>query len=455
MALFKKREDDVNIPEEESFGDLTLFAMAGEEPTMVEKDKSDGSTGEYKWMEEFSKLEKDEREELVYFKDQLSNHFIKHNNPYYLKKDKLDEKREDALKQDFLNRVDVQVAEKGIPEKYVKILKEFLCRSISSYYMLDPLIENENIQDIHVYGYNDVCVLLRDGLRYKTDVEFLSKKDYQDFISRVKIRNGQGQSDGDAIVKFTDNESSPDFKLRFDILTEFVTSGTGQPYLHIRKHPKNKYTVKDLYKFGAFRDEDVRDFVIESVKNGDSMLFTGKNNSAKTTMLNALIDEIDEQKNIFIIEDNEELFSDKRGGIVYVHSVENKKEGKITYTLSELAEVSLLCDVDVVIVGEVKNDSAKGLMKAAYVGAQCFSTSHGQSAIDGYYKLADYVKQATEYSLDDCLRFLAGFKTLVYMEKKRISEIVVVDRLDKKRMPVFKEIYNIKKGGWIKDEQNN
>ena len=288
---------------------------------------------------------------------------------------------------------------------------------------------------------------MRSGVRYESAVSFLDKKDYTDFVSRVAIRNKRGQSNNNAVLKFTDNFSSEDFKLRFDVLTEYVTS-TGQPYMHIRKHPKKKYTVSELYEFGAFQDDRMLDFILGVVEAGESVLFTGKNNSAKTTMLNALIDVISDQKNIFVVEDNEEI-SSNRGGIVYTHSVENKLEGKVTYSLSDMAEVSLLCDVDVVVVGEIKNDSAKGLMKAAYVGVQCFSTSHGQSAVDGYYKLADYVKQATTYDLDDCLRFLAGFKNLVYMKNKKIAEVCIVTGLDETRKPIFKEIYNIDKGGWL------
>lgn len=469
MAFFKRKEEEIEEVEEvvetvDSSSDFTLFSMVGDEiaydaPPVSKKTETFSAPAiveEAGWAEEFAKLSVEERTEVVEYKEQLSTHFIGHKNRYYLRDNtvNLSSEEEELAKKDFLGKIDYQIKEKNIPKKYERILKDLLCSSTVGYYILDPLIANENVQDIHVYSYDEVCILLRDGVRIKTEVAFLSEKDYIDFVSRVSIRNGRGQSNNNAIIKFTDNTSSPDFKLRFDILTSYVTSGSGQPYLHIRKHPKVKYSVEDLYKFGAFRDDRVKDFILHSLESGDSMLFTGKNNSAKTTMLNALIDEIDEQKNIFIIEDNEELFSDKRGGIVYVHSVENKLEGKVTYTLSELAEVSLLCDVDVVIVGEVKNDSAKGLMKAAYVGAQCFSTSHGQSAIDGYYKLADYVKQATDYNLSDCLRFLAGFKVLVYMEKKRISEIVVVKGLDDKRMPRFATIYDIKKGGWLDNGEN-
>lgn len=463
MSIFKKKNTDIKEHEglratAEPTEALTLFAMANSEPVNMNKvtDKADN----YSWSEAFSRLSEQEKREAVIYKEQLSEHFIRHKNKYYLRITDISQTEDDekdasfdSQETDFLKKIDIQFSEKRVPEKYREVIKQMLCTAGWDYYFLSPLIDNDEIQDIHVYGYNDISVLFRNGVRYDTDISFLDKKDYDNFVSRVAIRNQRGQSNNNAIVKFTDNVSSKKFKLRFDILTKYVTS-TGEPYIHIRKHPKDKYSVEDLYKYGAFRDDKVYEFMLNAVKNGESMLLTGKNNSAKTTMLNALIDEISDQKNIFIVEDNEELFSKKRGRIVYTHSVENRLEGKVTYSLSEIAEVSLLCDVDVVIVGEIKNDSAKGLMKAAYVGAQCFSTSHGQSAVDGYYKLADYVKQATGYTLDDCLRFLAGFKNLVYMENKKVAQIAVVDRLDKNRKPVFKDMYDNKKGGWLINEQD-
>ena len=443
MGIFKRKQinpEDI-VEEIDLDDDITLFAMAN-----VEDELKKNKTSVNNWTADFANLSDDEKRELVVLKEQVSEHFIRHGNKFYL--GTVDDPNRELAQREFESKLYNQFSEKRVPEKYRHIIADMIINGGWDYYFLSPLIEHKDIQDIHVYAWDKISVLLTDGTRYDTGATFLDEQDYRNFISRVAIRNKRGQSNNNAIIKFTDKDSSEHFRLRFDILTEYVTS-TGQPYLHIRKHPKIKYTVKDLYEFGAFRDDKVKDHIFNAVKNGESMLFTGKNNSAKTTMLNALIDIISEQKNIFIVEDNEELHSETRGGIVYTHSVENKLEGKVTYSLSDIAETSLLCDVDVVIVGEIKNDSAKGLMKAAYVGVQCFSTSHGQSAIDGYYKLADYVKQATTYDLDDCLRFLAGFKNLVYMENKKISEIVVVSGLDDDRKPVFTPIYNIKEGGWL------
>lgn len=391
---------------------------------------------------------------------ELMDHFVRHGNKDFSSKTEEDDdiyledggrSRRETAKKNVMAKVDEQLEQKKIPERYREPIRQQFESFKWGYYILDPLMNDPEVSDIKIYDYDHITYK-KLGKRYDADVQFIDRRTYVNFVSVILIRNGQGQSNNNAIVKFTDTKTNPVFRLRFDILSKYVTS-RGLPIVHIRLVPKKKRTMEQLDKdYGMFPD-GTREYLEERQIKGSSFLITGKNGSGKTTLLNAMIDLIDKQKSVMVIEDNEELFCGRGREMMFTHSVESRTEGRITYGLSDLAEEGLLCDIDVEIVGEVKNDSAKGLMKAAYVGVQCFTTSHGSSATDGYRKLADYVKQATTYDLADCMRFLINFNTLVFMKNYKVSQIAETRGWDEdSSRPRFVVVYDSEKGGWIKNE---
>ena len=58
------------------------------------------------------------------------------------------------------------------------------------------------------------------------------------------VKNGINLGNVNAIQNFTDKKSSKDFIYRFNISTRTINS-TGEPYLHIRKMPK-EMSIEDL-----------------------------------------------------------------------------------------------------------------------------------------------------------------------------------------------------------------
>ena len=57
-----------------------------------------------------------------------------------------------------------------------------------------------------------------------------------------------------AVTNWTDRRGDPDFILRFNVSTSFVNS-IETPYIHIRKIPKTKITVRRLIEKGVLTDE--------------------------------------------------------------------------------------------------------------------------------------------------------------------------------------------------------
>ncbi|MEG1640687.1 MAG: ATPase, T2SS/T4P/T4SS family, partial [Ruthenibacterium sp.] len=234
-----------------------------------------------------------------------------------------------------------------------------------SYDILDDLINDESISDIKVFGKNQIRVK-RYGKRETSPVHFRNDAHFNRFIEHVAVKNKVSISDQNALQSFVDKSSNPHFILRFNISTGFVNS-TEEPYLHIRKIPKKKYTIQELIAFNMM-DEQTAAYLIDRAQNGEGMLFCGKGASGKTTMMNVLIDYIPHDKSGLVIQENEELFSNSHPDLMFQHTVANRGEGKIEYGLSDLARNGLLVDLDYFVIGEIKGGEALYLLNAVYTG---------------------------------------------------------------------------------------
>ena len=156
----------------------------------------------------------------------------------------------------------------------------------------------------------------------------------------------------------------------------------------------------------------------------------GKGASGKTTLLNALIDEIPKDKSGLVIQENEELFSHKHPDLMFQHIVTNKGESKVNYSLKELTINALLVDLDYIIIGEIKGGEALYFLNAAFTGHLGLCTLHGNSATHALDKLADYVKYESDYSKQEIIKMLSCVKTVVFMKNFGVNQIAEIDGWD-------------------------
>lgn len=323
-------------------------------------------------------------------------------------------------KEDFLAQVRTFIVHRGIDELVSSETVTAFEKYIWGYHVLDDFIYDDTISDIKVIDENNIRIK-RHGKRESTNVKFSSKNDYLSFVNYVAIKNKTNISDINAIQTFTDKETNPKFILRFNIMTNFITS-TGLPYLHIRKIPKDKYSMDKLQELGMF-DQKTKEFLIEEAKTSTGILFTGKGASGKTTLMNAMIEEIPHDKSVMVIQENEELFTVSHPETMFQHIVTSRGEGKIQYDLSDLARNGLLVDLDYFIIGEIKGGEALYFLNAAYTGHRCWASVHGVNSTEAMDKLADYIKYESDYTKEDALRMLRGIKLVVFMSDFKVREI--------------------------------
>ena len=304
------------------------------------------------------------------------------------------------------------------PRGQTELLKAFE-QYIFGYSHLSPLIDDASVSDIRVVGYNNIRVK-REGKRMDAGVSFSSEKEYRQFIDYVATKNQVNISNLNAIQRFTDTESHPEFILRFTLSMPLVNT-YNEPYLCIRKVPKNFPLMKELIR-REMLEQETAELLIQRFREG-STLICGGNSSGKTTMLNALKETLPDDVAVLVTQQADELTTKYHPDMMFLHSLPGSTESSVSYDLKNISIAGLTMDVDFFIIGEVKGSEALYLLNAAYTGQICAATIHAPSADRAPEKLVDYAMYDSRYSRDELMKMMDCFQTLVFMEHYKVKEI--------------------------------
>ena len=323
-----------------------------------------------------------------------------------------------------------------LEQKMNQLLREEPFTYFTGYHILEPLIKDKEISDIKIISYDKIRVK-RLGKREDSDICFESPQELKQFTEFVAAKNQVSVSRAHAMQSFTDKTGSRDFILRFNIIQSIINS-VDTPYIHIRKIPKEKPSLKDLQDMGMLTREHA-DYLRKQIKKG-YVLIAGKGASGKTTLLNALLDEIPKERSVLVIQENEELFSKVHPDMMFQHILEQKGESKVGYGLKELSINALLLDLDYIVIGEIKGGEALYFLNAAYTGHLGLATVHGQDGVAALYKLADYVKYESDYSQEEIKKMLGCISTVCFMKDFRLDTITEV-QVDRKGNMTTRTVY--------------
>lgn len=322
-------------------------------------------------------------------------------------------------------------------ETQKKLLEDFE-RYIFGYSRLSELIDDKTVSDIRVVSYDNIRIKRR-GRRMAADVAFASPKEYRQFIDYIATRNQVNISNLNAIQRFTDNESHPDFILRFTVSMPLVNTYS-EPYLCIRKVPKTFPQLIELID-EEMLDRDTAELLVRRFRQG-STLICGGNSSGKTTLLNALKETLPDDMAVLVAQQADELTTRFHPDMMFLHSLPGTGEQQISYDLEHISIAGLTMDVDFFIIGEVKGAEALYLLNAAYTGQICAATIHAPSADRAPDKLVDYAMYESRYSRDELMKMMDCFQTLIFMEHYKVKEIYACKGWDPgKRDLIYEKIF--------------
>ena len=258
---------------------------------------------------------------------------------------------------------------------------------------LQPLLEDDQISDVHVRGNSRVWVKLRNGQRETRDPIVDSDEELIELIRRAATRLSRQERRFDA--------GTPELNMQLpDGSRLFATMEVSKrPSLIIRRHRFEISSLEELRLRGLLTQE-LQDFLTAAVCARRNFVIAGGTGSGKTTLLRALINEILPSERIVTIEDAYELGLDHFEHLHPDHDALQSRpaniEGQGEITLADLTRMALRMDPDRVIVGEVRGAEAFPMLLAMSQGNNgSMCTMHADSTRSVFPKLAAYVSMAS------------------------------------------------------------
>ncbi|PJI10079.1 MULTISPECIES: CpaF family protein [Clostridium] len=388
---------------------------------------------------------KDEGQDgLIVLVDNIVKEFTE-KRPYLINDTENGKIPEQSLKSEIMNYVD----ENGIKinetnrNKLIKGVKDYLF----GYYILQDLIDDDEISDIRVLSYDNVQVKIR-GKRFPSKVKFPSKESFDIFFNYIVIKLEGTLDKKNAIQVLSD--STDKFYLRISLSSSFVNS-VDNSYISIRKIPKNKLQLEELMIKKNMFDRKIYDYLMERVKAGVNILLCGKGGSGKTTIINALLEKVPYDKAVLIIQESEELHS-RHPNMMFQKKRAKVGENDAEYSLGDLTRFAMTEDLDMIVIGEIKGQEALSLFKVIGTGHDGWSSVHANSAEEAVNKLVDYMQEGNaKLSRLSLLKLLAAIDIIIFMKDFRVMEVTEVAGFNEEEGElIFNPIFYFNKGDFIK-----
>lgn len=290
-------------------------------------------------------------------------------------------------------------------------LQKELFRSVRKLDVLQELLEDTDITEIMVNGWNHIFIE-RDGHVLPWDKTFTSKEKLDDVIQQIVSRCNRVINTLHPIV---------DARLENGARVNAVIPPVSLdgPVLTIRQFPKDPITMNTLLKKQSLTEEALN-ILISLVKAKYTILIGGGTGAGKTTFLNALSAYIPKDERIITIEDNAELQIQGVPNLVRMECRMANIEHSQEITVTDLLKTALRMRPDRIIVGEVRSD-AHELLQAVNVGSEgSMSTIHANSCSDMISRLETLVLMKLNMPLSAIRRQIAaGFDLFIYLGRQR------------------------------------
>ena len=258
---------------------------------------------------------------------------------------------------------------------------------------LEPLLEDDDISDIHIRGNFPVWVKTRNGERREHPPIVQTDAELVDLIRRIASRMGHREQRFDP--------AHPELNLQLPDGSRLFAAMeiSSHPTLVIRRHRFEFSAISQLVE-RQMMEPEVGSFLAAAVRSRKNIIVAGGTGSGKTTLLRALINEIGPLERIVTIEDAYELGIDHFESAHPDHDALQARtaniEGQGEITMADLTRMALRMDPDRVIVGEVRGGEAFPMLLAMSQGNNgSMCTLHADSARSVFPKLLAYVSMAS------------------------------------------------------------
>lgn len=267
-------------------------------------------------------------------------------------------------------------------------LTEKIYRELAEFSILTPYLSADYLEEININAWNDIALTYLDGSIRKAPEHFNSPEHALNIIRRLLEWSDTVIDDSSPMAQGHLPNNS-----RITVLKPPLIDEPRAVSASIRILRPAKYGVEELIKTDMATPE-IMDFLTLCMNYGVSSVVSGRPSSGKTTLLNALLETIPNDKRVFTIESGARELSIVRehDGVIDNNVVNTlsrpSSDAKYEISQEDLVIASLRFNPDIVCVGEMRDVEAYSAVEASLTGHTVVSTIHSSTAPIAHTRLA-------------------------------------------------------------------
>jgi pilus assembly protein CpaF len=326
---------------------------------------------------------------------------------------------------------------------------------------LQPLLEDDTIQDVNVNGCDEVWVIRQDGSKTAGEPIADSDEDLIKLGQRIARRYGR-----EGEQEWSETRPVADITLDSGHRVSLVRDTVSRPTISIRRPDLTLRRVSQLMALGTLH-ETVAEYLAAVVRFGANVLVAGGTKAGKTTTMRCLLNEVDPNERIITIEDVRELelghptmlAVDGRPlhtDVVAFATRRPNAEGEGGFTLADGLRASKRLNPDRLVVGEVRSSEAAELLDAMMGeagGSVC--TIHASSARAALGRMEYLAAEHSTMSEAGSRRRVADAIDVVCWQRqdpgtgrRYVAEVIEVGALDGDTISIY-DVYRVDRDGHL------
>lgn len=257
------------------------------------------------------------------------------------------------------------------------------------YSILTPFLVSSDIDEININAWDDIMLTYSDGRMEKLEEHFRSPQHAVDIVKRLLHHSGMIIDNATPIAQGHLPGNTRITAIKSPVVDEEAGISVSIRLLHPQRVDR-KHIVE-----GGMATEEMIAFLEMCIRYGVSVVIAGRTSSGKTTLMNALLSSIPDDKRIYTIESGaRELFLVKKNRFGdtlnnVVHTLSRPSENS-AYNISQedLVVAALRFDPDVIVVGEIRDAEANSAVEASLTGHTVVTTVHSGPAESAHGRIS-------------------------------------------------------------------